>query len=103
MNDQRPAAFHQPSFDAAAWPAITVPGCMEVQGYGTPLYKNIGYYFKVDPPFVMGEPDPRYTTTPSTVAMISVIRAKRKPRAKRCWLSSSEALKDMIGTPGACE
>jgi beta-galactosidase/beta-glucuronidase len=60
----RPASgrFHQPSFDAAAWPAITVPAAWEVQGYGTPLYKNIGYYFKVDPPIVMGEPDPRYTT-----------------------------------------
>ena len=79
--DRRPAAFHQPSFDAAAWPAITVPGCVEVQGYGTPLYKNIGYYFKVDPPFVMGEPDPRYTTFKERNAVSSYRRTFRVPDA----------------------
>lgn len=67
--DQRPTTFYQPSFDTTAWSAITVPGCVEVQGYGTPLYKNIGYYFKVDPPFVMGEPirvtRPSRSVTPS--------------------------------------
>jgi beta-galactosidase len=60
--DQRPKDFHQPAFSVAEWKEIPVPDSVEVRGYGTPLYKNIGYYFKVDPPFVMGEPDPRYTT-----------------------------------------
>jgi len=77
--DQRPTTFYQPSFDTTAWSAITVPGCVEVQGYGTPLYKNIGYYFKVDPPFVMGEPDSRYTTFKERNAVSSYRRTFRVP------------------------
>ena len=48
-------------------------------GYGTPLYKNIGYYFKVDPPFVMGEPDSRYTTFKERNAVSSYRRTFRVP------------------------
>ncbi|MDD4102541.1 MAG: NPCBM/NEW2 domain-containing protein, partial [Kiritimatiellae bacterium] len=60
--EQRPADFYRPDFAIKGWSTMQVPDCVEVRGHGTPLYKNIGYYFKVDPPFVMGEPDPRYTT-----------------------------------------
>jgi len=60
--DQRPQSFYQPVFQDSDWREIPVPDCVEVRGYGTPLYKNSGYYFKVDPPYVLGEPDPRYTT-----------------------------------------
>lgn len=60
--EQRPADFYRPEFKDDNWNVIRVPACVEVQSYGTPLYKNSGYYFKIDPPFVTGEPDPRYTT-----------------------------------------
>ena len=60
--EQRPADFYRPEFKADGWSAMRVPDCVEARGHGTPLYKNSGYYFKVDPPFVTGEPDPRYTT-----------------------------------------
>ena len=77
--DQRPTDFQQPSTSLAGWREITVPDCVEVRGYGTPLYKNIGYYFKVDPPFVMGEPDPRYTTFHERNAVSSYRRTFKLP------------------------
>ncbi len=41
---------------------IKVPATWEREGYGTPLYVNIKYPFHVDPPRVMGEPDPQFTS-----------------------------------------
>lgn len=38
-----------------------MPGCVELFGYGTPLYVNYVYPFKVDPPRVMGEPPTDWT------------------------------------------
>ena len=60
--DVRPKDFYRPDFDAAGWKTIEVPNSVEVLGYGTPLYKNIGYYFKVDPPFVTREPPKEFVT-----------------------------------------
>ncbi len=78
--DQRPKNFHQPDFSVAEWKEISVPDSVEVLGYGTPLYKNIGYYFKVDPPFVMGEPEPRYTTFKERNAVSSYRRTFSVPK-----------------------
>jgi beta-galactosidase len=64
----------------AEWNEIPVPDSVEVRGYGTPLYKNIGYYFKVDPPFVTGEPDPRYTTFKERNAVSSYRRTFTVPK-----------------------
>lgn len=41
---------------------IEVPSIIERQGYGTPLYVNSTYPFKVNPPFIMDEPNHKYTT-----------------------------------------
>jgi len=60
--DKRKRDFCQNWYSVDRWREIDVPGCVELQGYGTPLYRNIGYYFKVDPPYVMREPDKKYTT-----------------------------------------
>ena len=60
--EQRPMNFYLPSVTLSDWKKIAVPDSVEVRGYGTPLYKNTGYYFKPDPPFVTSEPDPRFTT-----------------------------------------
>ena len=79
--DLRPADFHLPSASVAAWDEITVPDSVEVRGYGTPLYKNIGYYFKVDPPFVTGEPEARYTTFRERNAVSSYRRTFTVPKA----------------------
>ncbi|MCB9878394.1 MAG: DUF4981 domain-containing protein [Planctomycetes bacterium] len=60
--DKRPAGFEALAFDDAAWGEITVPGNVEVQGYGTPIYVNHGYAFAKNPPRVMDEPPRGYTT-----------------------------------------
>lgn len=58
----RPAEFYRPEFDVSAWKEIPVPSNWEVQGYGTPFYRNFGYTIRKDFPRVMSEPDKRYTS-----------------------------------------
>lgn len=60
--DHRPAGFEKTTFDDSGWKTIPVPANVELHGYGTPIYTNITYPFKKDPPRVMGEPDPTWTT-----------------------------------------
>ena len=59
--DQRPADFYRPEFDVSGWKTVSVPGNWQCQGYGMPLYTNITYPFRADPPRVMGEPPAEYT------------------------------------------
>ncbi|MEP4077253.1 glycoside hydrolase family 2 TIM barrel-domain containing protein [Haloferula sp.] len=59
---KRPVEFYKPEFDVSSWDGIKVPANVELEGYGTPLYTNIKYPFKKDPPRVMGEPPRNYTT-----------------------------------------
>jgi len=65
--DARPKGFQDPAYDVSGWDVIKVPcswqayGANGKGGWGTPLYTNITYPFKVDPPNVMGEP-PHYFT-----------------------------------------
>lgn len=60
--DKRPRDFFRPDFDDSAWGTIPVPANVERHGHGTPIYCNIPYPFKKDPPRVMGEPPGRFTT-----------------------------------------
>ncbi len=62
--DARVTDFYNPEFDDRNWDTIPVPSNWQMHGYGIPLYTNITYPFKKDPPFVMGEPDPSYTHAP---------------------------------------
>ncbi|MGZ3756300.1 MAG: glycoside hydrolase family 2 TIM barrel-domain containing protein [Mucilaginibacter sp.] len=59
--EKRPKDFYQPDFDVSKWANIKVPSNWEVQGYGTPFYRNNGYTIKKDYPHIMSEPDKRYT------------------------------------------
>ena len=43
MTDPRPAEFYSPKYDDAAWGTMPVPGLWELNGYGDPVYLNIGY------------------------------------------------------------
>ena len=58
----RPVDFYKPGFSRKGWATIRVPSTIERQGFGIPLYTNSIYPFKANPPFVMDEPDPKYTT-----------------------------------------
>jgi len=59
--EQRPVDFYKPDFDVSGWKEIPVPSNWEVQGYGTPFYRNNGYTIKRDFPHIMSEPEEQYT------------------------------------------
>ena len=54
--DQRPLDFWHPDFNDKGWYDMSVPGIWEMNGYGDPVYLNVGYawrtWFKNDPPHV---------------------------------------------------
>jgi beta-galactosidase len=58
----RPLEFYRTDDVINNWDTIPVPSTIERQGYGTPLYVNIKYPFKVNPPYVMGIPDTSFTS-----------------------------------------
>jgi beta-galactosidase len=60
--EQRPVDFYKSDYDVSGWKEIPVPSNWEVQGYGTPFYRNNGYTIKKDFPHVMSEPDKGYTS-----------------------------------------
>lgn len=59
--EKRPMDFYKMDFDVSKWNEIPVPSNWEVQGYGTPFYRNLGYTIKKDYPHVMSEPEKWYT------------------------------------------
>ena len=54
--DQRPTDFYRTDYDDTAWKTFQVPGLWELNGYGDPIYVNVGYawlhHFKNNPPMV---------------------------------------------------
>lgn len=44
--DQRPADFFREDYDDSSWGSISVPGVWELNGYGDPLYVNIGFAWR---------------------------------------------------------
>lgn len=40
---RRPVGFEQPGFDDSRWGMIDVPSCVELRGYGSPIYTNVRY------------------------------------------------------------
>ena len=50
--------FHAADFDDSSWGTIDVPASWETRGYGIPVYTNIKYPFKVDPPRIDGSNNP---------------------------------------------
>lgn len=53
---EKPVNFYQVGFEDQCWVDFPVPGIWEVNGYGDPLYKNVGYawsnQFRSNPPLV---------------------------------------------------
>ncbi len=54
--EERAADFFKEGYDIAGWDTMPVPGLWELNGYGDPLYVNIGYpwrtWYKNNPPVV---------------------------------------------------
>jgi beta-galactosidase len=57
----RPVDFYKPAFDVSSWKDIPVPSNWQLHGYGTPYYRNNGYTFRRDFPYVMSMPPKNYT------------------------------------------
>ncbi len=49
---QRIPDFYKVDYDINDWDEIPVPGNWELYGYGYPVYSNIKYTFKKNPPFI---------------------------------------------------
>lgn len=59
---ERTPDFYKTDFDDSSWTDFPVPANWEINGYGTPIYASAGYTFRIDPPYVMEEPKPTYTS-----------------------------------------
>ena len=59
--ESRPADFYREDYDVSSWGKINVPGNWQTQGYGTPIYSNIGYPFQRNRPSVTSEPPKDWT------------------------------------------
>lgn len=57
--DQRPTDFFKTNFNDKGWDTMQVPGIWEMNGYGDPIYVNVGYawrsQYKNNPPTVPTE------------------------------------------------
>ena len=53
--EDRPKNFYRPDYDVSAWDDLPVPSNWEMYGYGTPIYTNITYPFRNNPPFIQGQ------------------------------------------------
>ena len=50
---RRPLDFWKEDFDDSTWGTIDVPSCVEMRGYGVPMYTNIRYPHKITPPKIL--------------------------------------------------
>lgn len=53
-----PMNFYKENYDISKWTTISVPGNWEFNGYGIPIYVNIGFGFEKNPPFINREDSP---------------------------------------------
>ncbi|NDV68794.1 glycoside hydrolase family 2 TIM barrel-domain containing protein [Dysgonomonas sp. 25] len=52
---ERPVNFYKTSYDVSGWKEIPVPANWEMHGYGTPIYTNITYPHKNNPPLIQSQ------------------------------------------------
>ncbi|MDR1161162.1 MAG: beta-galactosidase, partial [Tannerellaceae bacterium] len=53
-----PDGFYKESYDVSGWKEMPVPGNWEFNGYGIPMYVNIGFGFRARPPHIDREDSP---------------------------------------------
>lgn len=51
----RPINFYKVGYDVSGWKEIPVPSNWEMHGYGTPIYTNITYPIRNNPPFIQSQ------------------------------------------------
>ena len=56
--DQRPFWFFKDDYDTRDWKDIDVPSNWQMKGYDVPIYVNIPYPYKMNPPFIQHDWNP---------------------------------------------
>ena len=56
--EQVPKKFYGKKYDVTKWGSIEVPGNIELQGYGVPVYVNMSNEFAANPPFAPTDYNP---------------------------------------------
>ncbi len=56
--DQTPGDFYKKEYDSSPWNDIPVPSNWQLQGYGKPIYLNVRYPFKKNPPYIQNDYNP---------------------------------------------
>ncbi len=54
----RPKDFHKIDYDASNWDTIDIPSNWQLHGYGRPIYLNVPYPFKKNPPYIQHDYNP---------------------------------------------
>ncbi|MGM9802855.1 MAG: glycoside hydrolase family 2 TIM barrel-domain containing protein [Muribaculaceae bacterium] len=75
--EERPKEFYKRGYDDTKWDEVPVPSNWEMLGYGTPIYTNITYPFRNNPPFV--QPQLHYTVDAEPNAVGSYRRSFTLP------------------------
>jgi beta-galactosidase len=93
----RPTDFHSLEFDDSEWATIPVPSNMEVQGYGVPIYINVGYpWGEADPPRIPEDNNPvgsyrtRFTVPANRADRHTSIRFEGVASAFYLWVNGQE-------------
>lgn len=71
---ERPADFWKSGYDVSGWDDIEVPLTWQMAGYGTPIYSNEQYPFRIDPPRVTSEPPKSWTAYEERNSVGSYVR-----------------------------
>ena len=90
---ERPEGFYRHDYDVSQWDDVPVPSNWQMQGYGVPLYTNIPYPFKTDPPRVMGEPPRNSPTLPSAIPSVPIAA---NSRSRTSWVSGKCFCNSMV-------
>ena len=56
--DQRPFWFFKDDYDTRDWKEIDVPSNWQMKGYDVPIYVNIPYPYKMNPPYIQHDWNP---------------------------------------------
>lgn len=98
--DGRARDFFLPGTDDSAWDEMPVPGMWELNGYGDPVYLNIGYawrgHYTNNPPLVpternhVGQYRRRFTVDPSWAGKQIILHIGSATSNLRVWINGRE-------------
>ena len=91
--DFRPKDFFNPQFNSADWESVNVPSNWQMEGFGLPIYTNVKYPFKKNPPFIQEHFNPvgsylkEFTLTESFINETPVLRFEGVGSGFKVWVN----------------